>query len=145
LAEVLGLISILTQKVFSWGNNENGQLGHGNRQSYDRPKLIEALKSKRIRDIAVGSAHSAAITSNGDLFTWGLGEYGRLGTGDTVMEMKPKHVKALEGKRVIHAALGSRDAQTLCVTEDHGVLEVWSWGDGGLLLTISIVVLYNTI
>lgn len=48
------------------------------------------------------------------------------------METKPKLVKALEGKRVLHVALGSRDAQTLCVAEDsNGTTEVWSWGDGG--------------
>lgn len=58
----------------------------------DKPRLIEALKSKRVRDIACGSSHSAAITSNGDLYTWGLGEYGRLGHGDNTTQLKPKQV-----------------------------------------------------
>ena len=56
----------------------------------DKPRLIEALKSKRVRDIACGSSHSAAITSNGDLYTWGLGDYGRLGHGDNTTQLKPK-------------------------------------------------------
>lgn len=79
-------------KVFSWGEGDDGKLGHGNKVTYDKPKLIEALKSKRIRDIACGSSHSAAITSGGELFTWGLGEYGRLGHGDTITLLKPKMV-----------------------------------------------------
>ena len=66
-------------KVFSWGEGDDGKLGHCSRLSCDKPRLIEALKSKRVRDVACGSSHSAAITSNGELYTWGCGEYGRLG------------------------------------------------------------------
>lgn len=58
----------------------------------DKPRLIEALKTKRIRDIACGSSHSAALTSSGELYTWGLGEYGRLGHGDNTTQLKPKMV-----------------------------------------------------
>ncbi|XP_022244118.1 E3 ubiquitin-protein ligase HERC2-like isoform X2 [Limulus polyphemus] len=114
-------------KIFSWGEGDDGKLGHGNRVTQDRPKLIETLKSKRIRDVACGSSHSAAITSNGDLYTWGLGEYGRLGHGDNLTQLKPRQVLALSGQRVIQVACGSRDAQTLALTDD-GL--VYSWGDG---------------
>jgi alpha-tubulin suppressor-like RCC1 family protein len=62
--------------------------------------MIETLKSKRIRDIACGSSHSAAITSNGELYTWGLGEYGRLGHGDNVTQLKPKLVSTLIAKKL---------------------------------------------
>jgi len=58
----------------------------------EKPRLIEALRSKRVRDIACGSSHSAAIISNGDLFTWGLGDYGRLGHGDNATQLRPKQV-----------------------------------------------------
>lgn len=54
--------------------------------------MIEVLRSKRIRDIACGSNHSAAITSNGELYTWGSGEYGRLGHGDFLTQLRPKQV-----------------------------------------------------
>ncbi|KAL1138806.1 hypothetical protein AAG570_008868, partial [Ranatra chinensis] len=114
-------------KVFSWGEGSDGNLGHGNMSSLEKPRLIETLKSKRIRDIACGSAHSAAITSNGELYTWGLGEYGRLGHGDFATQLKPKHVKALSGHHIIKVACGSRDAQTLALSSE-GL--VFSWGDG---------------
>lgn len=61
----------------------------------DKPRLIEALKTKRIRDIACGSSHSAAITSSGELYSWGLGEYGRLGHGDNTTQLRPKLVCSL--------------------------------------------------
>ncbi|GAB6021505.1 E3 ubiquitin-protein ligase herc2 [Chamberlinius hualienensis] len=114
-------------KVFSWGEGDDGKLGHGNRFGCEIPKMIESLRSKRIRDIACGSAHSAAISSNGELYTWGLGEYGRLGHGDNVSQLKPHVVKSLMGHRVIQVACGSRDAQTLALTDEE---LVFSWGDG---------------
>ncbi|GAB1292151.1 E3 ubiquitin-protein ligase HERC2 [Apodemus speciosus] len=114
-------------KVFSWGEGDDGKLGHFSRMNCDKPRLIEALRTKRIRDIACGSSHSAALTSSGELYTWGLGEYGRLGHGDNTTQLKPKMVKVLLGHRVIQVACGSRDAQTLALT-DEGL--VFSWGDG---------------
>ncbi|KAL8607282.1 hypothetical protein ACOMHN_047613 [Nucella lapillus] len=114
-------------KVFSWGEGDDGKLGHSSRMNCETPRMIEALKSKRVRDIACGSSHSAAITSNGELYSWGLGDYGRLGHGDNTTQLKPKQVKALAGQRVIQVACGSRDAQTLALT-DFGI--VYSWGDG---------------
>ncbi|XP_078045783.1 E3 ubiquitin-protein ligase HERC2 [Augochlora pura] len=114
-------------KVFSWGEGEDGKLGHGNCLTLPKPRLIESFKSKRIRDIACGSGHSAAVTSRGELYTWGLGEYGRLGHGDTATQLKPRLVQALIGQRVIQVACGSRDAQTMALTADGSV---YSWGDG---------------
>ncbi|XP_059157195.1 E3 ubiquitin-protein ligase HERC2-like isoform X2 [Physella acuta] len=114
-------------KVLAWGEGDDGKLGLSTRMNCETPRLIEALKSKRVRDIACGSSHSAAIISNGDLYTWGLGDYGRLGHGDNTTQLKPKQVMALAGQRVIQVACGSRDAQTLALTDD-GV--VYSWGDG---------------
>ncbi|KAI8034196.1 hypothetical protein M5D96_013047 [Drosophila gunungcola] len=117
----------LDGKVFSWGEGEDGKLGHGNRTTLDKPRLVDALRAKKIRDVACGSSHSAAISSQGELYTWGLGEYGRLGHGDNTTQLKPKLVAALAGKRVVQVACGSRDAQTLALTEDGAV---YSWGDG---------------
>lgn len=117
----------LDGKVFAWGEGEDGKLGLGNRLTMDKPRIIDSLLSKKIRDIACGSSHSAAITSSGELYTWGLGEYGRLGHGDNYNQYKPKLVQSLVGKRIIQVACGSRDAQTLALTEDGAV---YSWGDG---------------
>ena len=47
----------------------------------DDPSLISGLAGKQVVQIACGSTHSAAITSEGELYTWGRGNYGRLGHG----------------------------------------------------------------
>jgi len=46
------------------------------------------------------------------------GEYGRLGHGDNITQLRPKQVKALIGQRVVQVACGSRDAQTLALTDE---------------------------
>ncbi|KAG6464463.1 hypothetical protein O3G_MSEX014531 [Manduca sexta] len=114
-------------KVYSWGEGEDGKLGHGNRITLEMPRLIEALSGERVVGIACGSAHSACVTARGHLYTWGLGEYGRLGHGDDTTQLAPKMVEALSSFRVIQVACGSRDAQTLALT---ACGKVFSWGDG---------------
>ena len=64
-------------------------------RNYDKPKLVEAFNAVFISDVSAGSSHSAAITSDGELYTWGLGEYGRLGHGDTNTVNKPKLVRLI--------------------------------------------------
>ena len=58
----------------------------------DRPRVIESLRGKEVVSVAAGGAHSACITSAGELFTWGKGRYGRLGHGDSEDQPKPKFV-----------------------------------------------------
>uniref|UniRef100_A0A452J6J1 Uncharacterized protein n=1 Tax=Gopherus agassizii TaxID=38772 RepID=A0A452J6J1_9SAUR len=77
-------------EVYSWGEAEDGKLGHGNRSPCDRPRVIESLRGIEVVDIAAGGAHSACITAAGDLYTWGKGRYGRLGHGDSEDQLKPK-------------------------------------------------------
>ena len=43
--------------------------------------MITGLAGKDVVRIACGSTHSAAITADGELYTWGRGNYGRLGHG----------------------------------------------------------------
>ena len=62
---------------FSLG--EHGRLGHGNNTAQKTPKLIAGLFGMVVSQVACGNRHSAAVTIDGALYTWGDGEYGRLG------------------------------------------------------------------
>ena len=62
--------------------------------------------------------------------TWGKGRYGRLGHGTSDDMLVPKKVEALSGHRCVCIALGSGDAQSVCVAvSPEGKKQVWSWGD----------------
>ena len=62
----------------------------------DRPRAVESLRGKEVMDVAAGGAHSACITSAGELFTWGKGRYGRLGHGDSEDQTRPKQVSGVK-------------------------------------------------
>ncbi|KAB7494648.1 E3 ubiquitin-protein ligase HERC2, partial [Armadillidium nasatum] len=114
-------------RVYSWGNGAGGRLGHGDQTSRSEPMLIKGLQDHVVVHISCGSTYSAAITQNGELFTWGKGNYGRLGHGSSDDHYKPTLVSALKGEKVVDVACGGGDAQTIAVTESGAV---YSWGDG---------------
>ena len=56
--------------------------------------------------MAAGGGHSLALTAEGALFSFGLGEYGQLGHGDAANQLQPKRVVALAKERVVGVAAG---------------------------------------
>ena len=70
-------------KIFSWGSNNVGQLGHGETfETLNEPKQVLTLKHQVVVQAACGDLHTAAITDAGDnIWTWGRGLEGQLGHG----------------------------------------------------------------
>lgn len=54
-----GMAAILTKSgfLYTWGDNKNGQLGHGDTNPRGTPEIIDSLKSKKITQIAWPSIH----------------------------------------------------------------------------------------
>lgn len=77
------------------------------------------------RDVACGSAHTVALTSEGSLICWGKGENGQLGTRAAHTLYAPTKVSS-SAKFV---AVSAGDRHSAAVTEN-GVAYVW--GDGSL-------------
>jgi alpha-tubulin suppressor-like RCC1 family protein len=69
--------------LYMMGSNQHGKLGLGDRSlTYSAsPHLVEALEAEPCCLLSCGGNHSAVITSSNELFTWGLGQFGALGTG----------------------------------------------------------------
>ncbi|KAF0691227.1 Aste57867_17503 [Aphanomyces stellatus] len=83
-------------QVFSWGKQAEGQCGLGYIETDQlSPVLIEALQpynaSANIVHVACGYTHTLAVSDAGELFSWGLGEYGQLGK-ETIYQPVPQIV-----------------------------------------------------
>jgi alpha-tubulin suppressor-like RCC1 family protein len=60
------------------------------------PLLVQA----RMSSVSCGPYHTAAITTEGLLYTWGDGAFGRLGLGNTASFSEPQLVTELAEKWV---------------------------------------------
>ncbi|XP_058017506.1 protein RCC2 [Ahaetulla prasina] len=69
-------------KLWSWGRNDKGQLGHGDTKRVDAPKPIEVLSSETVVSAACGRNHTLALTDNGSVFAFGENKMGQLGLGN---------------------------------------------------------------
>ena len=56
-------------EVFTWGDNDEGQLGDGSTNAIQRPRLVAALQGKKINRVACGSAHTLAWSTNKPVVT----------------------------------------------------------------------------
>jgi alpha-tubulin suppressor-like RCC1 family protein len=54
-----------------------------------------------LMQIAAGGFHAAGMSAEGDVYTWGSGKFGVLGTGNLTKECTPKRVTALRGVHVV--------------------------------------------
>lgn len=109
-------------RTYSWGNGDNGRLGHGSKRSEAVPKEIISLKSVKPKNIYAGDAHSACIGNKNTLYTWGKGSYGRLGHGFTEDIYRPEQVEEISNVKIEDVFLGAY--HTFALT-DRGNLYAW--------------------
>ena len=100
--------------LWSFGWSEFGVLGNGtdgehnladgsvklSYQAVSTPARIASLRDKKIVDAACGTAHCVAAASDGTVYTWGNGGYGRLGHRDQANLHTPKALPELKASRV---------------------------------------------
>ena len=68
-------------QLYTWGSGYHGQLALGTRQVQPTPSIVNKLLSTQqlLRKVFCGSHHCAAITTDGELYTWGSNRTGCLG------------------------------------------------------------------
>ncbi|KVH87985.1 Regulator of chromosome condensation 1/beta-lactamase-inhibitor protein II, partial [Cynara cardunculus var. scolymus] len=110
--------------VCSWGRGEDGQLGHGDAEDRLSPTQLSALDGQEIVSVTCGADHTTAFSeSQLKVYSWGWGDFGRLGHGNSTDFFIPQPIKALQGLRIRQIACG--DSHCLAVTMEG---EVQSWG-----------------
>ena len=102
--------------VYSWGLWAGGRLGLGKAPSkmdntylhaktrrkvpryQARPRRITALDGKHVLNVSAGECHALAVTSRGEIFTWGQNDAGQCG----IVPVHP-NASAASGRRILEA------------------------------------------
>ena len=66
-------------RVWSWGENDQGQLGDGN--TTHRTLAAEVKGLGAVSEVAAGQDFSVVLTSSGQVYAWGRNDFGQLGNG----------------------------------------------------------------
>ena len=77
---------------WTWGHGSGGRLGRGDVYDSTVPAYVSHLSTIFVATGSAGDAHSAVVSDNGKLFTWGSGSFGRLGLGDERDNHVPQYV-----------------------------------------------------
>ncbi|XP_048835401.1 X-linked retinitis pigmentosa GTPase regulator-like [Brienomyrus brachyistius] len=76
-------IALTVTDIYSFGMGQFGQLGHGTFVfQASLPKLVDHFQKGKVRQVECGGSHTAVITDNGLLYTFGDGRHGKLGLGE---------------------------------------------------------------
>ena len=121
-----------SKEVFTWGIGLKGRLGHGDEVDMKTPKEITMLHQFTPVFVAAGDSNSACISAAGKLFTWGDGQYGKLGHKSAQEELAPRRVDELMEFWIVQVSLGS--FHTLAVDKE-GKIFGFGQAKGGMLGT----------
>lgn len=106
--------------MWSWGNNDSGQLGHNDRVYRSSPTQVGALTNWAYMS-GFPDSFQVAIKTDGSLWSWGRNTYGGLGLNDVVTRSSPVQVGVLTNWSKV-----SCSSDTTTLTKTDGTL----WGFG---------------
>ena len=121
--------------VYAWGSASYGRLGldlsaldaefsqlHGGVVCLP----VKLHFSHEVVHISASDLCGLAVTTCGAVYTWGDGDLGQLGHGDTITQFVPKRVAALEQYKVVTASMEYR-----CTALTQNEAFVWGLGENG--------------
>jgi alpha-tubulin suppressor-like RCC1 family protein len=106
--------------LWVWGRNDKGQLGNNTTTSVLTP-IQTYINGTNWKQVSCAFFHTAAVKTDGTLWTWGYNAYGQLGLNDTVQRLTPTQV----GSSTNWKQVSCGQYHTSAVKSD-GTL--WTWG-----------------
>lgn len=116
-------------ELWIWGSGSHGQLGVKTDFDFTKPVLLKQLINHKIESVSCGYNFTVALTSDRQVFSWGINEHGCLGHGDTQQRDTPHPIGELEGAGVEMIAAGEFH---VIAESEHGLFS-WGWNANGQL------------
>ena len=111
-------------KLYAWGINPQGILGTNDTINKSSPTQVGTANWKTISSTSNGARFSAAIQSDGTLWTWGANISGCLGLSDGGYRSSPTQFGTLTKWSKV-----TTGSSHVLATRTDGTL--WTWGDNG--------------
>ena len=102
--------------MYTWGSGKKGKLGHTLEKAHPYfedekiPREVQFFTARRAHEIICAGLHTAVLTEDGTLYTFGCGSDGRLGHPECAghrylyKEAVPRAIGAFMGKIVLAVA-----------------------------------------
>ncbi|KAJ8602483.1 hypothetical protein CTAYLR_001214 [Chrysophaeum taylorii] len=123
-------------ELYAWGRGRYGALGHEDDENREVPVLVP-LGTTKVKRVACGRWHCAALTEAGQLLGWGRNHAGQVGIGkccDTVRT--PTHVELEPGARRQPSPrdIAAGEAHTVAIadarpTKEKTQARAYAWGE----------------
>lgn len=110
--------------LWIWGRNTNGQLGNGAILPSNVSSPIQVGALTNWAQVSLGVNYTAAIKTDGTLWTWGVNTLGCLGQDDLIARSSPVQVGAL----TTWSSVSPGFYQTGAIKTDGSL---WTWGNNG--------------
>lgn len=116
--------AIASDGVYTWGSNSYGQLGINSDAACGAPSKVSfnLNENEYITDVQAGLGHCIALSSSGNVYSWGRNNVGQLGIGNKSNKFVPTKVNISDVK-YINAGV----YQSYAIKNDG---TVWGWGSG---------------
>jgi alpha-tubulin suppressor-like RCC1 family protein len=111
-------------RLYIWGCNANGQLGAPTPGQYQWIPRELSLGGRLVKEVAAGYDHCLIVTLMNELWAWGKGSSGQLGTGYARDESEPKRIENFGP--VFNIAAG--EEHSAAIQRKDRVLELYTWG-----------------
>ncbi|KAK4773873.1 hypothetical protein SAY87_028892 [Trapa incisa] len=115
----------LCRNLYTWGDGDKYQLGHGDREPRLLPHCVTALVNENICQVACGHKMTVVLTATGQVYTVGSPAYGQLGSPAADGKAPVCVEGKLTGILVEEVACGSYHVAVLTSKS-----EVFTWGKG---------------
>lgn len=121
-------LAIRAGTLWSFGRNHIGQLGNGTTSGSPTSSPVQIGSGSDWKKVGAGWSFSLATKTDNTLWTWGNGNFGRLGHGNTTSYSSPVQVGTLSNWDTFDGGYGF----TAAVKTD-GTLWMWGLNDCGQL------------
>lgn len=107
--------------VYTFGYGGSGQLGLGTTGNANTPRIITTLSDKNIVQVVASNDNGLAVTSDGQVYSWGSNMWSQIGDGSAKNQLSPVLLTSLSNIDFVNMF----KYNGLAISKDG---EIYSWG-----------------